>query len=42
MLKRVVQWKVIEATPCRIRLLEVNRPELAFYDFGEYRRLVDI
>jgi integrase len=41
MLKHAVEWKVIEAMPCRIRLLKVDRPELAFYDFGEYRRLVD-
>ncbi len=41
MLKRSVDWKVIPAMPCRIKLLKVNRSEVAFYDFSEYRRLVE-
>ena len=41
MLKRAVDWNVLAAMPCRIRLLKVNRTELAFYDFCEYQRLVE-
>jgi integrase len=41
MLKRAVDWKVIDAMPCRIRLLKWDKGEVAFYDFGEYRRLVE-
>ncbi len=40
-LKRAVDWKVIEAMPCRIRLLKWERSEVAFYDFAEYRRLLE-
>jgi integrase len=40
-LKRAIDWGVIDAMPCRIRLLKVNRGELAFYDFGDYQRLVE-
>ena len=32
MLKRAVDWKVIEAMPCRIRLLQWDEGEIAFYD----------
>jgi len=39
-LKRAVDWKVIAAMPCRIRLLKTDRGEVAFYDFAEYHRLV--
>lgn len=41
MLKRAVDWKVIDAMPCRIRLLKWDKGEVAFYDFSEYRRLVE-
>ena len=41
MLKRAVDWKVIEGMPCRIRLLKWERTEVAFYDFAENRRLVE-
>jgi integrase len=40
-LKRAVEWGVLERPPCRVRLLKTCKPEVAFYDFGEYRRLVD-
>jgi integrase len=40
-LRRAVDWKVIEAMPCRIRLLKWDRVEVPFYDFSEYRRLVE-
>jgi hypothetical protein len=41
MLKRAVEWKVIDAMPCRIRLLKWELVEVPFYDFAEYRYLVD-
>jgi integrase len=41
MLKRAVDWNVIGAMPCRIRLLKWDKSEVAFYDFAEYRRLVE-
>jgi integrase len=41
MLKRAVEWRVIDAMPCRIRLLKWDKGEVAFYDFTEYRRLVE-
>jgi integrase len=41
MLKRAVDWKVIDTMPCRIRLLKWDKGEVAFYDFAEYRRLVE-
>lgn len=40
-LKVAVEWKVIDAMPCRIRLLKVTTPEMTFWDFDEYERLVD-
>jgi integrase len=40
-LKLAVDWKVIEAMPCRVRLLKWERVEVPFYDFAEYRRLVE-
>lgn len=40
-LKRAVDWKVIDAMPCRIRLLKWERAEVPFYDFADYRRLVE-
>jgi len=41
MLKRAVDWKVIDAMPCRIRLLKWQLVEVPFYDFAEYRYLVE-
>jgi len=41
MLKKAVEWDVIERMPCTIRLLPVPKPSLGFYDFDEYERLVE-
>ncbi|HUL61226.1 MAG TPA: site-specific integrase, partial [Anaeromyxobacteraceae bacterium] len=41
MLKRAVEWKVIDALPCRIRLLKWELADVPFYDFAEYRYLVE-
>ena len=40
MLKKAVEWDVIERMPCTIRLLPISKPAAGFYDFDEYERLV--
>jgi integrase len=41
LLKTAVEWKVIDAMPCRIKLLKVSNLVPHFYEFAEYERLVD-
>src|SRR5438093_2569973 len=41
LLKKAVEWGVIDQMPCTIRLLKVSKPAVSFYDFDEYERLVD-
>ena len=41
MLKKAVEWQVIERMPCTIRLLRVPKPAASFHDFDEYGRLID-
>jgi integrase len=41
MLKKGVEWGVIERMSCVIRLLKTSAGGLDFYDFDEYRRLVE-
>jgi integrase len=40
-LKKAVEWDVIERMPCTIRLLPIPKGSAGFYDFDEYERLVD-
>jgi integrase len=40
LLKKAVEWEVVERVPCTIRLLPIPKREAAFYDFDEYERLV--
>jgi integrase len=40
MLKKAVEWEIIERLPCTIRLLPIPKPSVGFYDFEEYERLV--
>jgi integrase len=40
LLKKAVEWNVIERMPCGIRLLKTTSGSFDFYDFGEYDRLV--
>ena len=40
MLKKAVEWDVIERIPCTIRLLQVPRASARFHDFVEYERMV--
>lgn len=39
MLKKAVEWKVIDEMPCHIRLLKVTLSEPAWYEPAEYDRL---
>jgi integrase len=41
MLKVAVEWDVIRSVPCTIKLLRVPPAEADFYDFHEYKRLVE-
>ena len=41
LLKKAVEWDVIDRVPCVIRLLPIPKPSAGFYDFDEYERLVD-
>ena len=40
LLKKAVEWEVIDRVPCAIKLLPVPKGSMAFYDFDEYERLV--
>jgi integrase len=41
LLKKAVEWDVIDRVPCVIRLLTIPKPSAGFYDFDEYARLID-
>ena len=41
LLRKAVEWEVIERMPCTVKLLPVRRDLTAFYDFDEYERLVE-
>jgi integrase len=40
LLKKAVDWDVIDCMPCAITLLPVPKTSMSFYDFDEYERLV--
>ena len=40
LLKRAVDWDVIDRMPCAVTLLPVPKTSMAFYDFDEYEQLV--
>jgi integrase len=42
LLKKAVEWEVIDRMPCTVKLLRVEKGDAAFYDFEEYERLVEI
>ena len=41
LLKKAVEWEVIERMPCTVKLLPVPKLINSFYDFDEYERLVE-
>jgi integrase len=41
LLKKAVEWSVIERMPCSIKLLPTPKNATAFYDFDQYERLVE-
>ena len=42
LLKKAVEWEVIERMPCTVKLLPVPKGSAAFYDFDEYERLIEV
>ncbi len=41
MLKKAVEWGVLDVMPCTVRLLRVAHDERAFYDFDDYELLLE-
>ncbi len=41
LLRKAVEWNVINRMPCAIRLLPVSTSSSHFHDFGEFERVVD-
>jgi integrase len=41
LLKVAVKWKVIPKLPCTIELMKVSNLVVKFYEFGQYKRLVE-
>ena len=41
LLKKAVEWEVIDTMPCTIKVLPVVRREASFHDFDAYARLVE-
>jgi integrase len=42
LLKKAVEWEVIERLPCTVKLLRVEKGSAAFHDVEDYERLVDV
>ena len=42
LLKRAVEWDVIERMRCTVKLLRVDTGTAAFHDFDDYERFVDV
>jgi len=40
LLKKAVEWGVIDHVPCPIRLLKTSQGSIQFYDFDDYDRLI--
>jgi integrase len=41
LLKKAIEWDVIERMRCTVRLLPVAKPTAAFHDFDDYERLLE-
>ena len=42
LLKKAVEWGVIERMPCTIRLLPASRKAMGFHDVHDYERLLEV
>jgi integrase len=42
LLKKAVEWEVIDRMPCTVKLLRVYKGRAAFHDFDGYERLVEV
>jgi len=40
LLKKAVEWGVIERMPCVIRLLSVPKAAMSFHDFADFEKLL--
>ncbi len=40
LLKKAVEWNLIDRMPCTVRLLKVPKPSAKFHDFADFERLV--
>jgi integrase len=41
LLKKGVEWGVIDQMPCSIKLVKVQKSSMSFYDFDEYQSLIE-
>ena len=41
LLKKAVEWSVIEHVPCTIRLVKTPKVSMGFYDFDQYEHLIE-
>lgn len=41
LLKKAVEWDVLDGLQCTVRLVRAPKPSMDFYDFDEYERLVE-
>jgi hypothetical protein len=39
--KTAVKWNVIDRVPCAVTMLKVSEAPVKFYDFDDYKRLVE-
>ncbi|MEP7308913.1 MAG: tyrosine-type recombinase/integrase [Acidobacteriota bacterium] len=42
LLKKAVEWEVIERMPRTVRLLPIPKPSAGFHDFDDFERLVEV
>jgi integrase len=41
LLKKAVEWDVVDRMPCTVRLLPISKSAATFHDFDQYERLVE-
>jgi integrase len=42
LLRKAVEWQVIDQLPCTIRWIPAPKPTMTFYDFEQFERVVDV